>query len=356
MPRLAAHPDYLVTAVVDPSAATREAAVASLPSATPLCEVDDLADAAADLAVVAVPNHLHTSVATRLLRRGFSVFLEKPVCLSTREAGELAEAERAGGAMLLAGSAARYRRDVVALCAASGSLGAIRHVDLSWIRARGVPDGVGWFTRRALSGGGASVDLGWHLLDMIEPLLGPVGIVQVAGAVSRDFVNDDASRAGWRRDAASGATGDVEDTVRALLVTDTGVSVGLRAAWASHEPRDVTEIHVHGSAGSAVLRCTFGFSPNRLPAPVLTVRRHGVTETVAVEPEPVGAEYEHQLARLPELLADPANRGRAISEAHRSVDVIERLYASVPGLGPSSAPGTPGTPDRLPGARTVVRR
>ncbi|MGK5673456.1 Gfo/Idh/MocA family protein [Micromonospora sp. URMC 106] len=348
LPRLATHPDFAVTAVVDPEPGVRDRARDTHRVPAAYADVDELPAGAADLVVVAVPNHLHAAVAARLLRRGVPVFLEKPVCLTSAEATLLAEAERDGGAVLLAGSAARYRADVRALAEAAGELGPIRHVDVAWVRARGVPDAGGWFTRRDLSGGGALVDLGWHLLDTVLPLLGPTRVTHAIGSVSDDFVNDGAAHAAWRGDAAAGrrVPGDVEDTARGFLLTADGSSVALHACWASHESLDRTTITVHGAAGSATLRCTFGFSPNREPTPVLTRTRDGETVRLPLPEEPIGAEYDRQLDALPGLLADPAGRGAAVAEARRTIDVIERIYHSARPTEPERQHALAGRHDR----------
>lgn len=317
LPRLQASDAYDVVAVVDPQA----------PEATHAEHVD-LDPKAVDLAIVAVPNHLHAPVAAALLRGGIPVFVEKPVCLTSAEAATLAQAERDGGVSLLAGSASRFRSDVRALYQLADTLGPIRHVEATWVRARGVPGRDGWFTHRDLAGGGALIDLGWHLLDAAGPLLGGRPVTQVVGTVSGDFVNQAASRAAWRLERHAPAnSGDVEDTARGFLVTDTGASLAVRASWASHQRLDVTELRVEGPRGVASLRCTFGFSPNRVEESVLAHTVDGVTMLRSVG-EPVGAEYDRQLSELPAQLADPATRGLAIAETRRTIDVIERLYLS----------------------------
>lgn len=327
--RLREHPAFEVTALVDPEPVVRAGAARDFPGAAALPDVAALEPISVDLAVVAVPNHRHAQVAAELLARGVPVFLEKPVCLSTAEAEALAEAEHAGGAVLLAGSAARYRTDVRTLYGLAAELGPIRHVEAAWVRAKGVPDSGGWFTSKRLAGGGALIDLGWHLLDSVTPLVGPGGYRNVLGSVSGDFVGDGAWSTTWRHgDVPARAGGDVEDTARGFLVTDGGVSVSLRASWASHEAYDRTVLRVEGHDGTAHLVCTFGFSPNRHDGSTLTLTRDGVTDTVPVAVEPVGVEYRRQLDELPGLLADPAARGAAIGEARPTIKAIERLYAS----------------------------
>jgi oxidoreductase len=339
LPRLREHERYTVTAAVDPDPAARASAGVPVTAAS----VEELDPATVDLAVVAVPNHLHSPVAVELLTRGVPVFVEKPVCLSVAEADRLAAAEREGGAVLLAGSAARCRADVRALLEVAADLGPIRHVDLSWVRAHGVPVAGGWFVRREQAGGGALLDLGWHLLDTVEPLLGPTAFHQVVGTVSADFVNDPLRRARWKDagdgDPGTGAPGggDVEDTARGFLVTDRGVSVALRTSWASHEARDVTAITVEGGAGTATLRCTFGFSTNRQKASELVCTRRGIARIVPLPEEPVGIEYSRQLDELPGLLADPARGGAAIGQAREMIAAIERLYGSARSAGRAPA-------------------
>jgi oxidoreductase len=328
LPRLTEHPDFDVVCVVDP-APTARAALDAAPDVPVHRSVAALTARTVDLAVVAVPNHLHAEVAANLLGTGIPVFLEKPVCLTSDEAGMLAAAERAGGATLLAGSAASHRADVAALARLLPELGRIRHVDLSWVRARGIPQAGGWFTQRSKAGGGVLFDLGWHLLDTLAALLGPARFTQVVGVTSNDFVATGAWSAAWRQDEpAAGAAGDVEDTARGFFVRDDGVSVGLSAGWASHEARDVTRIKVTGSAATAELSCTFGFSPHRAPYSRLTLTREGTTTSLPVPDEPIGTEYRRQLDSLAATLADPARRGRAVSEARTTVRLIEDFYAS----------------------------
>ncbi|MGI5183692.1 Gfo/Idh/MocA family protein [Dactylosporangium sp. CA-152071] len=292
-----------------------------------------------DLAVVAVPNHLHCEVACRLLDRGISVFLEKPVCLTSAEVTRLAEAERSAGATLLAGSAALYRSDLEALRRVRPSIGRLRHVELAWVRARGVPSAGEWFTRRHLSGGGALIDLGSHLLDVGGALLGYSEVSRVVGTTSSLLINNQSWRAAWRDEQPPPAQehrSDVEDTAYGFLVTAGGTGVSLRASWASHEVHDATTVVLEGIAGTATLRTTFGFSPNRLPRPVLTVARGGRVASVPLPEERIGVEYDRQLDDLPALLGDPAARGRAIRRAGWSIDVLERIYSCAAALGPPS--------------------
>jgi oxidoreductase len=359
LPCLTGNPRFAVVVAVEPAPEARAQAVVP-PGCALLDRSDELSAAAVDLAVVAVPNHVHAAVAAPLLGRGIPVFLEKPVCLSAAEVSLLRDAEQRG-AILLAGSAARHRSDVAALARLLPSLGPVRHMELSWIRARGIPQGDGWFTDQRLSGGGALVDLGWHLLDVGFALLGTqpesfsgVGVRHAVGSLSADFLTAGTAQAAWRADRGSGRTGDVEDGARVMLVTDDGVSILLRTSWASHLAYDLTQIKVEGPAGTARLDCTFGFSPNRVSRSMLTVLRDGAREEVALTDDQIGQEYHRQVAALRDALAYPDVRGRAVADAARMVQVIEQVYATATPLARRAdplaepAPVSTAVPDSLP--------
>jgi oxidoreductase len=328
-PMLAGHPGYRVAAVADPSPDALRHAVSLFEGARPAATVDELPSGEVDLAVVATPNHLHGPVAAGLLRRGIPVFVEKPVCLRAAEAAEIADAERTGGARLLAGTAAWHRADVKALRALGGELGELRSMELSWVRASGVPARGSWFTDRSRAGGGALVDLGWHLITVGLRMLGWPAVHDVVAAVSGDFIDGGASTASWHEGAdAAGDPVDVEDTARAVFRTAGDVLCSLTTAWASHAETDYTRIALEGSAGRAELCCTFGLSPHRVPRSRLRVWRAGRTEEVGLPAEPVGAEYRTQLELFPALLGDPGRSGAAVREATRIVDLVERIYRS----------------------------
>lgn len=318
-------PDFRVVAVHDPDENAVAHAVERFPDARVLSTLDELQPSEVDLMVVATPNHLHASTGAELLRRGVNVFIEKPVCLSSTEAALLAEAEKEGGSRVQAGTAAYHRADVRALRDQLPKIGPVRTVELSWVRAKGVPAQGGWFTSEEAAGGGALFDLGWHLITVGMRMLGWPGVWDVVSSVSSDFLHRDGFEASWHRSGGAGKA-DVEDTVHASWRTRTGVFFTLNTAWASHIERDRTTIVVEGVDGRIELDATFGFSPQRAAKPTLRVRTEGRTEEIEVPDEPVGAEYRRQLEMLPMLLADPGQPGAATGETARIVDLIERIY------------------------------
>ncbi len=156
-----------------------------------------VSDPEVDAAVVATPNALHAPQAIALLRAGKHVLVEKPMSTSVAEADAMIEASEASGALLMVAHCWRFRDEVVAMRdrIASGAFG-----DVVKTRGYGMHAGwgpSGWFTDRALAGGGALVDMGVHAIDTARFLLGdptPERVCAVVGtryAAGRYDVDDD---------------------------------------------------------------------------------------------------------------------------------------------------------------------
>jgi hypothetical protein len=70
----------------------------------------------------------------------------------------------------------------------AGRLGTIYHAKATWVRSRGIPQGVGgWFTEKKRSGGGALIDIGVHALDSAWYLMGNPRPLAVSAQVYRNF-------------------------------------------------------------------------------------------------------------------------------------------------------------------------
>jgi len=72
----------------------------------------------------------------------------------------------------------------------------------------------------------------------------------------------------------------------------------VNVGWTSHVPHDISVVELGGTDGSAMLRTTFGFSPDRLDKPSLVVRSGAGETDVALPPAKIGDEYDGQLAEL----------------------------------------------------------
>ena len=123
----------------------------------------------------------------------------------------------------------------------------------------GEADQSGWRVDPEISGGGYFVDLGSHILDLLDWLLGPV--TYAAGIAT--------NRGGRYR---------AEDLVTAVFSFRSGVEgVGV---WNYHSFREKDQVEIIGTAGALRFSC-FGEEPLRL------LTAHGVEQIEAPYPETV---------------------------------------------------------------------
>lgn len=331
LPAVLARQDWTVVGAVEPNAAAFEE-VQRQQLVKRCSNIAHLMQERPDLVIVASPNAMHASHTIALLEQGIAVLVEKPACLSESEAAEICTASRRGDAPLFVSHAARYRADIGELrkLVTSDRIGQVRCLELSWVRARGVPSRVGWFTSVQQSGGGVLMDLGWHIVDLGQWILGQPRVESVTAIASRDFLGQPNADAAWRNDIAIAAESaqDVEDTVFAFLRTDSGIGINLHLAWASHEAIDTTAVVVHGTRGTARLRTTFGFSPNRVASPSLSVSACGNLDAVPIPETPIGQEYGLLLSDIATNYPFAYVHDNMLADMRQLTSVISQIYAA----------------------------
>jgi len=125
-------PGVEVVALCDVSLERARAAARRFGVAHAVRSLEELAALAIDVAHLCVPPDLHAAVARECLERGLSVFVEKPLALSVREAHELSELARARGLVLGANHNSVFHPAFARLLvlARSGAVGRIEHVDV----------------------------------------------------------------------------------------------------------------------------------------------------------------------------------------------------------------------------------
>jgi predicted dehydrogenase len=154
-------------------------------------------DPEVDATVIATPNALHAPQAIAMLRAGKHVLVEKPMSTTVAEADAMIEASDATGASLMIAHCWRFRDEVIAMRdrIAAGDFGEVVKTRGYGMHAGWGPSG--WFTDRALAGGGALVDMGVHAIDTARFLLGDplpervCGVVGARYAAGRYDVDDD---------------------------------------------------------------------------------------------------------------------------------------------------------------------
>lgn len=134
-----------------------------------------LADRQVNAVYVATPPHLHARQTMLAARAGKHILCEKPMALTTAEAGRMIEVSRGHGVALMIcyyqRFNARHRR--IRELLAEGAIGQVTAARINFSERFPPQPGV-WHHNPAISGGGPLMDLGTHCIDLLRYLCGPV--------------------------------------------------------------------------------------------------------------------------------------------------------------------------------------
>lgn len=208
-------PDAEIAAVVTtkPDGAAAFRAEYHIPVA--YARLDDLIQAGGvDGLVICTPNALHAPQAIQALSAGLATLVEKPMAVSAAEAREMLAASQASGSALMVAHCMRFDTEVLWLKEQlrAGRLGAIYLTKSYGVHTHWGPSG--WFTQKALSGGGALVDMGIHAIDTTRFLLDDPQPVSVYARIAAQFTQ-----------------GDVDDSALLVITWDNGVVSYVEAGW-----------------------------------------------------------------------------------------------------------------------------
>lgn len=186
-----------------------------------------------DAVSIVTPNKLHKEQTLAALAAGCHVLCEKPMAMSAAEGREMLEAAKAAERRLMINFSYRFSAQSRALKAQvdAGVFGDFYFGRSVWHRRRGMPGLTwtqmgGWFSTKALSGGGPLIDLGVHRLDLALWLMGYPKPTWVMGASYDPIARAAADKAG--------RTYDVEDLAAAFIRFDNGATLALEASWAAN--------------------------------------------------------------------------------------------------------------------------
>ena len=145
-----------------------------------------LADGSIDAVSVALPNFEYAKVIPQLLSAGKHVFAEKPLGRSAAEAYQLAAA--ADSAQRVHSVGFSWRRlgavEAIAQLVKSGAVGTVWHGSAWYLTDYAATEAtpLSWRYDRERAGGGAIVDLGAHVISVLEHIVGPIQRVLAAEA------------------------------------------------------------------------------------------------------------------------------------------------------------------------------
>lgn len=148
--------------------------------------LDLLGDPQIDAVVVATPARLHERICTTALGAGKAVLVEKPMACNTREAINIVEAASRANRPLMVAHTMRFNSVVQALEQQLDTIGAMHTISMC---QRLEPPEQAWLDDFAHAGGGAILQTGIHLFDLLRYLSGDE-VRQVHCELSRVFYEE----------------------------------------------------------------------------------------------------------------------------------------------------------------------
>ena len=213
-----------VVAVVETSLERQAQARKTLPHARIYQDTESLLRSERlDFVDICTPPHLHFDALVRAIRAGVHVLCEKPLVLTLEHAEQVARLARkheVAVACVHNWTAAPIFQRVRALLS-SGTLGALRHMDISTLRtapAATAGDADNWRIDAQKAGGGILFDHGWHGTSILLRTAA-ANPLEVRGLIDN------------RRFCDLG----VEDTSHTWVSFDNGVTGHFEATWAADE-------------------------------------------------------------------------------------------------------------------------
>lgn len=212
----------------------RGRARAAAPDAKFYADANDLIGSTdVDALIISTPPPLHEPLAVAAASAGKHLLVEKPMAASPEACERMIRAARDAGTLLSVGYNHRYFdalklvRDVVA----SGDIGSLSHVRAYTGHSGLAEFKATWMYDKQVMGGGALMDNGTHIIDLVRYVMG-----------------DPTEVFGFATNKVWGL--GVEDEGIALLRTTDGVTASIEASW--HEWRGYRfHIEAYGDRGMA---------------------------------------------------------------------------------------------------------
>jgi predicted dehydrogenase len=249
------HPQAEVLAIADTSAERAETVAREFDiprryaSAARLIRDGDL-----DAVTVAVPNKYHSAYAVSALESGKHVCIDKPFTMNAAEAEAVIAASKKARKVFMLGMNWRFRKEAQTIrqLVKRGELGDVYHAKAYIRRRTGIPKFGTWFSRKALSGGGALLDIGVHMLDVCLYMMDNFQPVAVSGATYAKFGPRGLGEGSWGHSDPGKFVFNVDDFGTALIKMKNGATVALDASWVLHQAQATRgDVELFGTEGGA---------------------------------------------------------------------------------------------------------
>lgn len=203
-----------------------------------------------DLVDVCTPNALHREEIRAVSEMRVPIYCEKPLGLNLNDAREIQRLAKDAGVLTHTAFMMRYYpavRQAKAILE-KGGLGEIYHFRAQYFHSSYMDPQrpTSWRLQKEMSGGGAMTDLGIHIMDMIQYLLGDVAWVQ---ARAQTLIKQRPSSKGSSRKVAV----DVDDWGICLLGMKNGGYGSLESSRMGSGASEEAKVEIFGSQGSITI-------------------------------------------------------------------------------------------------------
>ena len=222
----------------------------------------------------------HAPVCIAAAKAGKNILCEKPLAANLEQGLAMEKAVKEAGVQFMLAVVTRYGAEQFKFreLYEQGVFGEIYAAKCQYVRRRGTPGG--WFTNKAIAGGGPVLDIGVHAIDRTWYLMDRPKPISCSAETSYrigDYQTKGVSR--WR---PYGDTDekvfDTEDSATVFFRFEGGKTLFAEIAWAINGP-EVTGTQIFGSKAG----CTFG------PLTIYGENAEGYLEDT--KPEVVGNNY-----------------------------------------------------------------
>lgn len=217
-----------------------------------------------DIVSVCVPNFMHKEMTMLALSHNCHVMCEKPVAFTYDDAKEMYGYAKQKGLILTACQTMRFTPDRLAAkkYIEQNGINDFYYADLKRIRRRGIPTW-GKFHIKEVSGGGAFVDIGVHMIDALLWLMGNPKLKSASAIMMKNHADEIGSL-----EQSGALTGEVhnartfnpdemnvEDFSGGSLKFENGACVDFTVAWATNMPEASDILLVGKKCGIDLPKC-----------------------------------------------------------------------------------------------------
>ncbi len=217
------------------------------------------AKSSVDAVSIITPNKFHKMLAVEALNAGKHVFCEKPPALNAEETAEMKCACESADKILMFNFNNRARPESYAMMKyiENGDVGKINSAQAVWTRRTGIPGFGGWFTNKALSGGGPVIDL-LHMIDLALYFMQYPEPAYVMAQTFSDFIDNKDFKGPWGIPDVADGVMDVEAACTGFVTFKDGQVLSLRNSWAEMIKREEVSVTFQGTKAGGMVQRLFG--------------------------------------------------------------------------------------------------